>query len=48
LSCHMGSGTRDCRLRMELEATQEVVRHFCGEPLACPVPEVEYLIQVEQ
>jgi D-3-phosphoglycerate dehydrogenase len=48
LSCHMGSGTRDCRLRMELEAAQEVVRYFRGEPLACPVPEVEYLIQVAQ
>jgi D-3-phosphoglycerate dehydrogenase / 2-oxoglutarate reductase len=48
LSCHMGSGTRDCRLRMELEAAQEVVRYFRGEKFANPVPEAEYLIQVER
>lgn len=42
LSAHMGSATRDCRLRMEHEAAQEVVRHFRGEPLAIPVPEEEY------
>ena len=42
LSAHMGSATRDCRLRMELEAAQEVVRYFRGEPFAIPVPEEEY------
>ena len=42
LSAHMGSATRDCRLRMELEAAQETVRYFRGEPLAIPVPEEEY------
>lgn len=42
LSAHMGSATRDCRLRMELEAAQEVVRYFKGEPFAIPVPEEEY------
>jgi D-3-phosphoglycerate dehydrogenase len=42
LSAHMGSATRDCRLRMELEAAQEVVRHFRGQPFSCPVPESEY------
>jgi D-3-phosphoglycerate dehydrogenase / 2-oxoglutarate reductase len=47
LSCHMGSGTRDCRLRMESDAAQEVVRYFRGEPFATPVPEAEYLIQVK-
>jgi len=47
LSAHMGSATRDCRLRMELEAAQEVVRHFSGEPYAIPVPEEEYAIQAE-
>jgi D-3-phosphoglycerate dehydrogenase len=47
LSCHMGSGTRDCRLRMEMEAAQEVVRHFRGEPFASPVPDAEYFLQVE-
>ena len=47
LSAHMGSATRDCRLRMELEAAQEVVRYFRGEPFAIPVPEEEYAIQAE-
>ena len=47
LSCHMGSGTRDCRLRMEIEAAQEVVRYFRGDPFASPVPDAEYLMQVE-
>ena len=46
LSCHMGSGTHDCRLRMETEAAQEVVRYFRREPFASPAPEAEYLIQV--
>jgi D-3-phosphoglycerate dehydrogenase len=43
LSSHMGSVTRDCRLQMELEAAQEVVRYFKGEPFAITVPEEEYL-----
>jgi D-3-phosphoglycerate dehydrogenase len=47
LSSHMGSATRDCRLRMELEAAQEVVRHFNGQPFSCPVPESEYLAEGE-
>jgi D-3-phosphoglycerate dehydrogenase len=47
LSAHMGSATRDCRLRMELEAAQEVVRYFKGQPFATPVPEEEYSIQAE-
>lgn len=42
ITAHMGSATRDCRLRMELEGAREVVRYFKGEPLACPVPESEY------
>jgi D-3-phosphoglycerate dehydrogenase len=42
LSSHMGSATRDCRLRMELEAAQEVVRYFKRQPFSCPVPESEY------
>jgi D-3-phosphoglycerate dehydrogenase len=45
LSCHMGSCTRDCRLQMETEAAQEVVRYFRGEAFAMPVPEAEYIIQ---
>jgi len=43
LTAHMGSATRDCRLQMELEAAQEVVRYFKKEPFAIPVPEEEYL-----
>lgn len=45
LTCHMGSMTRDCRARMELEATQEAIRFLQGEPLCSPVPESEYLLQ---
>jgi D-3-phosphoglycerate dehydrogenase len=45
LSCHMASCTRDCRLQMELQAAQEVVRYFRGEPFLTPVPEAEFLIQ---
>jgi D-3-phosphoglycerate dehydrogenase len=47
LSCHMGSCTTDCRLRMELGAAEEVVRYFRGEPPVSPVPEEEYVLQIE-
>jgi len=47
LSCHMASCTRDCRLDMEVQAAQEVIRYFRGQPLAMPVPEAEYVIQAE-
>jgi D-3-phosphoglycerate dehydrogenase / 2-oxoglutarate reductase len=47
LSCHMGSCTRDCRLQMETEAVQEVIRYFRREPFGTPVPEEEYLLQAE-
>jgi len=42
LTCHMGSMSRDCRARMELEATEEVIRFIQGEPLRQPVPQHEY------
>jgi phosphoglycerate dehydrogenase-like enzyme len=42
LSSHMASCSEDARIRMELEAAQEVVRYFRGEPFANPVPESEY------
>ena len=48
LSAHMGSATRDCRLRMELEAAQEVVRYFKGQPFAIPVPEEEFVNQANE
>jgi D-3-phosphoglycerate dehydrogenase len=47
LSSHMGSATRDCRLRMELEAAEEVVRYFKGQPFNSPVPESEYAAEGE-
>lgn len=45
LTSHMGSMSEDCRTRMEIEATSEVVRYHKGEPLICEVPEYEYEIQ---
>lgn len=42
LTCHMGSMSRDCRRRMEIEATMEVVRFFSGESLRSVVPDNEY------
>ena len=45
LTSHMGSMSVDCRTRMEIEATAEVVRLFSGEPLENLVPEEEYNIQ---
>jgi D-3-phosphoglycerate dehydrogenase len=47
LSCHMASCTSDCRLEMELQAANEVVRYFRRQPFANPVPENEYRIQSE-
>jgi len=44
LTAHMGSMARDCRGRMEFEATQEVVRFFTGQPLQSVVPESEYAL----
>ena len=46
LTCHMGSMSRDCRAQMELEATEEAVRFFKGEPLRLLVPEAEYLMRM--
>ena len=45
LTAHMGSMTEDCRTRMEIEATEEVVRFISGQPLQNTVPEAEYEIQ---
>jgi D-3-phosphoglycerate dehydrogenase len=42
LTAHMGSMTRDCRMRMELEATAEAVRFVTGQALASEVPDEEY------
>lgn len=42
LTSHMGSMSIDCRSRMELEATEEVIRCLSGQPLLQEVPEHEY------
>mgnify|MGYP000565380802 CR=1 FL=1 len=45
LTSHMGSMSVDCRTRMEIEATEEVVRFLTGETLKSKVPEDEYEVQ---
>jgi len=45
LTAHMGSMSIDCRTRMEIEATHEVMRWFNGQPLEGVVPDSEYLVQ---
>lgn len=47
LTAHMGSMSLDCRVRMEIEATEEVLRFVKGVPLKSPVPLTEYQIQEE-
>lgn len=47
LTQHMGSCSFDCRARMELEATQDLVRFFQGERLENAVPEEEFCYQCE-
>ena len=43
----MGSMSIDCRTRMEIEATEEVVRFLNNQPLEGVVPEGEYMVQRE-
>mgnify|MGYP001166793350 FL=1 len=45
LTAHMGSMSVDCRTRMEIEATEEVVRFITKQPLQSLVPEGEYAVQ---
>lgn len=45
LTSHMGSMSVDCRTRMEIEATEEVVRFLAGKGVQSPVPEAEYQLQ---
>ena len=47
LTAHMGSMSIDCRNRMEIEATEEVIRFLNNQPLHNIVPEEEYAIQRE-
>ncbi len=48
LTSHMGSMSIDCRTRMEIEATDEAVRHFSAMPLKGLVPPEEYDIQRQE
>jgi D-3-phosphoglycerate dehydrogenase len=45
LTSHMGSMSVDCRTRMEIEATEEVVRFLAGQALSGLVPPEEYDVQ---
>ena len=45
LTAHMGSMSIDCRVRMEVEATEEAVRFLTGKKLEGRVPEGEYEVQ---
>lgn len=45
LTAHMGSMSVDCRTRMEIEATEEVIRFLKGIALKGKVPKDEYEIQ---
>ena len=42
LTCHMGSMSRDCRVQMETESVEEVLRYARGESPNQPVP-MDYL-----
>jgi D-3-phosphoglycerate dehydrogenase len=46
LTPHLGSMTRDCRAKMEVEATVDACRYLSGLPLNSPVPEAEYANQL--
>jgi len=48
LTAHMGSMSIDCRSRMEIEATEEVVRFCSNKNLLNIVPDAEYEIQKEK
>jgi D-3-phosphoglycerate dehydrogenase len=45
LTPHIGSASRDCRAKMELESVEDIIRFFNNEELLSPVPESEYLLQ---
>ena len=47
LTAHMGSMSVDCRTRMEIEATEEVVRFLTGSSLEGEVPQEEYDMQIQ-
>ncbi len=45
MTSHMGSMSIDCRTKMEIEASKEVVRFILGESLQNEVPKEEYDVQ---
>lgn len=45
ITCHMGSMSVDCRMRMELEAAENVLQYLRTGSPAQPVPESEYDLQ---
>lgn len=45
LTQHMGSCSYDCRMNMELQATEEMIRFFKNQNLLREVPEEEYKYQ---
>ena len=45
LTSHMGSMSEDCRSKMEIEATQDVINYFNNDKINRLVPEYEYQIQ---
>ena len=45
LTSHMGSMSVDCRVKMEIEATEEVIRFASGKNLEGCVPMEEYEVQ---
>ena len=47
LTAHMGSMSIDCRSKMEIEATKEVIRFIEGKKLKSEVPQSEYDISKE-
>ena len=47
LTSHMGSMSLDCRIRMEVEATEEAIRFIKGQPLRGSVPQTEFDAQNE-
>jgi hypothetical protein len=46
LTSHMGSMSIDCRIKMEIEATEEVVRFISKTPLKGLVPSSEYQFRI--
>ena len=48
LTCHMGSMSKNCRSKMEVEATEEAIRFFTGVPLKNLVPKSEYIAQASE